>query len=171
MDIVSVKQATSHTRKLGRAHPPKKKGKLKRETESLLIAAQNNGIKTSYIKAKIDKTWQNSKCRLYGDRDETINHIISECSKLAQKRLDMTDGCGNKVIHWELFKKLKSDYANKWYIYKTASVMEKETRTPLRFLDTVGSSYLSQTTRPYNNQQQKRKLAELYSLHSRLTTD
>ena len=24
-------------------------------------------------------------CRLCGDRDETINHIISECSKLAQK--------------------------------------------------------------------------------------
>ena len=26
---------------------------------------------------------QNSRCRLCGDRDETINHIISECSKLA----------------------------------------------------------------------------------------
>ena len=26
-----------------------------------------------------------SKCRLCGDRDETINHIISECSKLTQK--------------------------------------------------------------------------------------
>ena len=30
-----------------------------------------------------DKTQQNSKCRLCGDRDETTNHIISECSKLA----------------------------------------------------------------------------------------
>ena len=28
---------------------------------------------------------QNSKCRLWGDRNETINPIISECSKLAQK--------------------------------------------------------------------------------------
>ena len=28
---------------------------------------------------------QNRKCRLSGDRDETINHIISECNKLAQK--------------------------------------------------------------------------------------
>ena len=35
--------------------------------------------------ARIDKTQQNSKCKLYGDRDETINLIISECSKLAQK--------------------------------------------------------------------------------------
>ena len=37
------------------------------------------------IKARINKTQQNSKCRLCGDRDETINHLISECSKSAQK--------------------------------------------------------------------------------------
>ena len=56
-----------------------------RETESLLIAAQKNAIRTNYIKAKIDKMQQNSKCRLCGDRDEMINHIISECSNLVQK--------------------------------------------------------------------------------------
>ena len=62
-----------------------RKGNLKREMESLLIAAQNNAIRTNHIKARIDKTQQNSKFRLIGDRDETINHIISECSKLEPK--------------------------------------------------------------------------------------
>ena len=62
-----------------------RKGKFKRETESPLIAVQNNAIRTNKIKARIDTTQQNSKCRLCSDRDETINHIISECSKLAQK--------------------------------------------------------------------------------------
>ena len=38
-------------------------GNLKRETESLLIAAQNNFIRTYHIKARIDKTEQNSKCK------------------------------------------------------------------------------------------------------------
>ena len=60
-----------------------RKGNFKRETESLLMAAQNNAIRTNHIKARINKTQQNSKCRLCSDRDETINHIISECSKLA----------------------------------------------------------------------------------------
>ena len=60
-----------------------RKKNLKRETDSLLIAAQNNAIRTSHIKARINKTHLNSKCRLCGDRDETINHLISECSKLA----------------------------------------------------------------------------------------
>ena len=61
-----------------------RKGIFKRETESLLIAAQND-VRTNRVKARMEKTQQNSKCSLCGDRDVIINHIISECSKLAQK--------------------------------------------------------------------------------------
>ena len=86
-----------------------RKGNLKRETESLLIAAQDNSIKTNHIKARIDKTQQNRKCRLCGDRDETINHIISECSKLVQKEYNTRHVWVGKVIHWEMCKKLKFD--------------------------------------------------------------
>ena len=32
-----------------------------------------------------DNNQQNSKCRLREYKDETINHIVSECRKLAQK--------------------------------------------------------------------------------------
>ena len=45
-----------------------RKGNFKRETESLLIAAPNNAIRTNHIKARIDKTQKNSKCRLCGDK-------------------------------------------------------------------------------------------------------
>ena len=76
-----------------------RKGNLKRETESILIAAQNNAIRTNHIKARIDNTQQNSKCRLCGDRDETISHIISECSKLAQKEYKTRYDLVGKVIH------------------------------------------------------------------------
>ena len=61
-----------------------RKGNLTRETKSLRTAAQNNAIRTNYVKEKIDKTQQNSKCRLCGDKGNMITHI-SECSKLAQK--------------------------------------------------------------------------------------
>ena len=37
-------------------------------------------------KKKIDNKQQYSKCRLCDDSDETINHIISECSKFTWKR-------------------------------------------------------------------------------------
>ena len=48
-------------------------------------SSKNNTIRTNYIKAKTDKIQQNSRCRQCGDRDKTINHIISECSKLVQR--------------------------------------------------------------------------------------
>ena len=46
---------------------------------------RNNAIMT--VKARKDRAQQNIRCRLYGYRDETINHIISECNKLAQERV------------------------------------------------------------------------------------
>ena len=104
-----------------------KKENFKRETESQLIAAQNNAIRTNQIKARIHKTQQNSKCKLCGDRDETLNHIISECSKLAQKEYKTRYDWGCKVIHWELNKKFKFDLANKWYMYNPTAVLENDT--------------------------------------------
>ena len=115
-----------------------RKVNLKRETEFLLIAAQNNednNIRTSHIKARIDKTQQNSRCRLYGDRDENINHIISECSKFAQKEYQARHDRVGKVIHWELFKKFKFDHTNKLYKYNPVSVIENDTNKLLWGVD------------------------------------
>ena len=50
----------------------------RRETESLLLSAQNISIRINYVKARIDKTQQNSRCRLCCDSDEMIYHIISD---------------------------------------------------------------------------------------------
>ena len=79
-----------------------RKANLKRETEPLLIAAQEYAIRTNHIKARIDKTQQNSKCRLCGDRYETINHIVSEFSKLAQGKYRAKHDLVGKVVHWEM---------------------------------------------------------------------
>ena len=90
-----------------------RKGNFKRETESLLIAVQDNAIRINHIKARIDKTQQNSKCRLCGDRDETINYIISECGKLAQKEYKARHDWVGKVVHWEMCRKFQFDHTNK----------------------------------------------------------
>ena len=131
-----------------------RKENFKRETESLLIAAQNNAIRTNHIKARIDKTQQNSKCRLCGDRDETINHIISECHKLAKKEYNTWHGWVGKLIHWEMCKIFKFDYTNKWYPHNRAPVLENGSNK--RLWHTHGSPNLGQKTRPYNNQQKMR---------------
>ena len=63
MDTLNDKLVRLHTKNLDMA----KKRNLKRESESLLIVAQDNAIRMSYIQAKIDNTRKNSKCRLCGD--------------------------------------------------------------------------------------------------------
>ena len=101
----------------------RKLGNLQRENEFLLIAPQYNAIITNDIKARIDKTQENSKCLLCGDRDETINHIISEFGSWSIK---LHDSMG-RLNHWKLRKKFKFDHMNKWYMNNPASVLENET--------------------------------------------
>ena len=60
-------------------------GTLKGETESLIFTAQEQAIPTNVIKGKIDKLQQETKCRMSSTANETINHIVSECPKLAQR--------------------------------------------------------------------------------------
>ena len=70
---------------------------------------------------------KNNKCRFCGDRDETINHVISQCSKLAQKEYKTRHGYVGEVIHWEMCKKFKFDHTNKWYMHNPATVLENDT--------------------------------------------
>ena len=108
------------------------------------MAAQNNAIRTNHIKARIDK---NSKCRLCGDRDETINHIISECSKLALKEYKTRHDWVGKVTHREMCKKFKSDHANKWYMHNLAPVQENDTHKLIWDFD-IQTDHLISARRP-----------------------
>ena len=92
-----------------------------RETQSLQIVAQKNA------KGTLDKTQQNNKYRLWGDRDEPINCLTSECSKIAHKEYKTRHEWVGKVIQWELSKKVTFDHANKWYTQNQESAVENET--------------------------------------------
>ena len=72
-------------------------GDLKRETESLIVAAQNQSIRTNLVKARIDKSQGDSLCRMCRNVDESIDQIVSSCSKLVQKEFKRRhDNLGKK---------------------------------------------------------------------------
>ena len=50
-------------------------GDLKRETESLIVAAQNQSIRTNFVKAKIDRSQKDRLCTLCKKADESIDHV------------------------------------------------------------------------------------------------
>ena len=62
------------------------KGDLKAETESGIVAAQDQALQTKYYATKILNTETDSKCRLCQKFDETIDHIISACPILAKEQ-------------------------------------------------------------------------------------
>ena len=49
---------------------------MKRETKSLIVAAQNQSIKTKLISAKIGKSQKDK---------QSLDHVVSACSKFVQK--------------------------------------------------------------------------------------
>ena len=96
---------------------------------------------------KIDKIQRNSKFRLCSDRDETINHIISEWNKLAPKEYKTRHDWIGMVIHWEMCKKSKFDHTNKWYMHTPAAVLENDAHKLLWDFD-IQTDHLISARRP-----------------------
>ena len=59
------------------------KSNLKANTEALIMAAQEQALKTRVTETRIYHTRQDPKCRLCKQQDETIQHIASGCQQLA----------------------------------------------------------------------------------------
>ena len=103
-----------------------KQGSLKRETEALIIAAQDQALRTNYIKATIDKSQIDAKCRMCRDKNETVSHIFSGCPKLAQKEYKKRHDNVAWAIHWDLSGKCGFHRNGKWYNHVPESVLENE---------------------------------------------
>ena len=75
------------------------KSDLKIGTEALLCAAQEQAIRTNYVKHYIDKTSESSLCRLCGKKGESVQHLVSGCEKLAQKEYKRRHNNIAKKVH------------------------------------------------------------------------
>ena len=64
------------------------------------MATKEHVIRTNNIKAKIDKTQEKNKCRMYGKAEECVNHVLSECSKLFQKEYKRRHDWFGTKIQW-----------------------------------------------------------------------
>ena len=103
-----------------------KEGKLKRETEALIIAAQDQAIRTNYIKTMVDKSQNGLKCRICKQSNETISHIVSSCSKVEQKEYKRRHDNVARAIHLDLSGKCEFERKERWYDHIPESVLEDE---------------------------------------------
>ena len=99
-------------------------GELKKETEGFIMAAQDQALRTNAIKTKIDKTANDSKCRLCKEKEETVDHLVSACSKIAQTDYKDRHNKVASMLHWNLCKKYHLPAANKWWEHKIEKVLQ-----------------------------------------------
>ena len=57
----------------------RKKGYLKKKTERLIMAAQDQPLQTGWVKHYIYRTTDSPKCRMCGKMDENVSH---ECIRV-----------------------------------------------------------------------------------------
>ena len=103
-----------------------KNGDFKREIESLIVALQNQSIRTKLVKARIDKSQGDSLCRVCRKVEEIVDHIVSGCSKLAQKECKRRHDNLGKIVHWKLARKGNFEAGDKWYEHEPESVLENK---------------------------------------------
>ena len=58
--------------------------------------------------------------------DESIDHIVSGCSKLAQKEYKRRHDNLGKIVHWKVARKCNFEARDKWYEHEPESVLENE---------------------------------------------
>ena len=105
-----------------------RKADLKVETEAMLCAAQEEAIRTNYVKHKIDKTAQSPLCRMCDKKSETISHIVSEREQLAQKEYKRRRNNVARIVHWKLCGKYNLKRSEKWYEHAPEGVENKEVK-------------------------------------------
>ena len=103
-----------------------KKVYLKKETASTIVAAQDQALRTRYLKNSVYRENVESICRVCGAADETVAHIVSECSKLAQEYKQVRHDNVANMLHWKLCEKWGFSKAEKWYIHQPEKVLESE---------------------------------------------
>ena len=94
-----------------------KSGDVKGETESTTVAAQDQAISTNYFKNNILNEETESKCRLYKQHVETIDHLTSGCPVLAKKEYLMRHDKVCAHLHFSECKDPRIETTNKWYIH------------------------------------------------------
>ena len=102
-----------------------KSGDIKGETESKIVAVQDQAISTSYFKNKILKQEIGSKCRLCKQHEETIDYLNSGCPILAKNEYLMRNDKVCTHLHYSICKALCIETTDKWYTHIPKPVCEE----------------------------------------------
>lgn len=97
---------------------------LKGETESLIIAAQDQALATRYYQKNVLKKPVDSKCRICHKAEEHVSHVIAGCSALAPSEYTQRHNKVAAYIHWTICKEIGLPVADKYYEHSPDKVAQ-----------------------------------------------
>ena len=103
-----------------------RKSNLKPATESLILAAQDQALRTKWYDHNILKTSTEHQCRRCKAYPETIAHIVSGCPELAQGVYLKRHNAVASYLHWMICGNEKLERQDHWYDHEPKKVQENE---------------------------------------------
>ena len=103
-----------------------KAAKLPVATEGLIIAAQDQALRTRYYERNIMHRDVSPTCRMCSAGLETVDHIVAGCSALAPT--DYTDRHNQvaSIIHWDICRQFGVSVESRWYRHQPDRLVETE---------------------------------------------
>jgi hypothetical protein len=102
------------------------KGRLKMGTEALVVAAQEQAINTRAHMRNILKLDVDGKCRMCGQYDETVAHLVAGCKVLANDKYKQRHNQVAKRVHWSLCRKYSIETPEQWWKHTPEPVVETD---------------------------------------------
>ena len=96
---------------------------LKGETESLIMAVQDQTLNTRFHQCKILKKHIDGNCRVCGKAQETVSHIMAGCTVQASTEYLHRHNRVASYIHWVVCRELGCEVPNKCYEHTLRSVV------------------------------------------------
>jgi hypothetical protein len=104
---------------------------IKGETESTIMAAQDQAISTRYFNHKFFKDELDSRCRLCKHLEETTDNLTSGCPILAMNEYVMRHDKVCTHLHYSTCKGLGIETTGRWHTHPPKPVHEQEDVTVL----------------------------------------
>jgi hypothetical protein len=99
------------------------KGDLKAETESEIVAAQDQALNMKYYATELLNTEMDSKCRLCQQFDEKLDRIMSACPIVAKEQYVKQHDKVSAQLHFNICKETGVQMDKKhWYEHVPKSV-------------------------------------------------
>ena len=95
-------------------------------TEALLCAAQEQATRRNYVKHHINKTSESPVFRLCGKKNQSAQHLVSGCEKLAKRKYTRRHSNVAKKVYWDFCKKNGLEHTKKWYEHIPEGAVENE---------------------------------------------